>query len=91
MPADYAIIDTFNAHGKQYEVRLSSTMSDCEIRVFHDDRPANGYCYRVSFENKFDLKVLTGQDMVKELARIAKDDVIERRYEQLLDALKSTL
>lgn len=90
MNGNYEIVERFKAHGKHYEVRLSSTGTEYELRVFCDDRPANGYSYRVSLENQCDLKVMNGQDMVKELAKIARDDVIERRYERLLDALKET-
>ncbi len=41
-------------------------------------------------KKQHDLKMMKGQDMIKELARIAKDDVIEQKYERLLDALKET-
>ena len=82
------VIDNFAVNGKQFEIRLSRVGDAYEIRAFQEGSPANGFSYRVSIENQHDLKVLAGMDMVKELSRIAKEDVKEQRYEKLLEALK---
>jgi hypothetical protein len=83
------VIDNFTVNGKQFEIRLSLVGDAYEIRAFDEDKPANGFSYRVSIENQHDLKVLAGMDMVKELSRIAKEDVKEQRYQKLLEALEN--
>jgi hypothetical protein len=45
------------------------------IRVFQGDHPANGYSYLIALNPHPDLKILAGQDMVKELTMVAKGDV----------------
>ena len=84
------VIDTFQAHGEDYEIRLSGGGSELVVRAFFNDRPANGYSYHVTLETAHDLGVLAGQNAVKELAKVARSDVIEQRYEKLLQVLKTT-
>ena len=54
------------------------------------DHPANGYSYLIALNPHPDLKILAGQDMVKELTMVAKGDVEQQRYEKLVEALKAT-
>ena len=83
------VIDNFQAHDKQYEIRISSSGNSIEIRAFCEGQAANGYSYNVTLETVHDLEVVTGQDAIKDLARIAKDDVLHLRYEKFLEALKT--
>lgn len=83
------VIEKFTVDNKPYETRLSFDGHEYEIRAYHMDKPANGFSYRVKLEDQQDLKVLAGQDMLKELVRIAKDDIINKRYEGLQEALKA--
>ena len=53
-------------------------------------KPANGFSYHVKLEDKHDIKILAGQDIVKELYRIAKEDIVKGKYEGLPEALKFT-
>ena len=84
------VLETFAANGKQYDIRLWFSRGEYVIRVFQGDHPANGYSYLIALKPHPDLKILAGQDMVKELATIAKGDVVQQRYERLVEALKTT-
>ena len=73
------VVDTFQANGKQYEIRLAQNGNEIKVRAFQNSKPANVYSYSVTLEVTHDLKVLAGQDAIKELVRIAKDHVIQQR------------
>jgi len=83
------VLETFAANGKQYDIRLWFSRGEYVIRVFHGDHPANGYSYFIALKPHPDLKILAGQDMVKELTMVAKGDVEQQRYEKLVEALKA--
>ena len=82
------VADKFTAGGKDYEIQVQCTGRELDVRAFHNGQPANGYSYHVTLETAHDLSVLAGQDAVKELIAIAKNDVMEQRYERLILALK---
>ncbi len=82
------VVETFTAHGKNYEIHIQLTGQELEVRAYGNGQPANGYSYHITLETKHELSVLAGQDAVKELIAVAKNDVIEQRYEKLLQALK---
>jgi hypothetical protein len=85
------VVKKFKAHGKDYEIRLIlGQNNEFVISAFHGGKPANGYSYRVALNTAHDLKVLVGQDAVKYLITLAKDDVVQRRYEELLEAIKKS-
>ena len=69
------VLKTFAANGKQYDIRLWFSRGEYVIRVFHGDHPANGYSYLIALNPYPDLKILAGQDMVKELTMVAKGAV----------------
>jgi len=78
----------FEAHGKTYEVRITLDGADLCVRAYQSGRPANGYSYHVDLETGHDFKLLKGKDAVNELVRMAKEDVIQKRYERLLALLR---
>jgi hypothetical protein len=42
------VLETFDANGSKYEIRLSSNGTEFEIRAFNASGPANGYSYHVT-------------------------------------------
>lgn len=94
MVNDVDIVNEFNFEGCHYKIKLyeiKNSMSDtvCELRVFSDDNnPANGYSYRVAFDGQVNMNVLKENDLIKELAENAKNDVLTKRYERLIEAIK---
>lgn len=81
------IPENFTANGKDYEIQVKCDGQELEIRAYHAGHPANGYSYHITLTTAHDLKVLAEQEAVKELIYIAKNDVIEQRYEKLLQSL----
>jgi len=65
----------FNAHDKDYEVRVVFDGMTFRLRVFLDGRPANGFEYSVTMEKAMDMKSITDVDAVAELVRVAEEHV----------------
>ena len=82
------IVDKFNADGKDYEVRLETTGDGLTIRVFHKGEPADGYSYSITLDTAYDYKFITSQDAVKDLISLAKNNIIEHKYENLITAIR---
>jgi hypothetical protein len=81
----------FTANEKNYEVRLTTDGATVRLRAFAKDegKPANGYIYSVDINTIHDLKVLAEIDVIKALIKTAQDDVIQKRWENLLLAIES--
>lgn len=82
------IIEKFTTNGKDYEIQVNFYEQELKIKAFYDGQPVNGYSYQVKLDKVYDLKILAEKEEVKELVNIAKNDVIERRYEKLIQSLK---
>ena len=80
----------FSFEGREYEIRVVSDGATIHVRAFHKGKPANGYSYQVDLMTAFDLKKLMVCDAIKELVDSAKNDVTERRWERLIEAMKAT-
>ena len=78
----------FDFEGKQYQVRVISDGVTIYVRAFADNKPANGYEYRVNIMTSFDLKRAMGLDAIKDLVVSAMDDIRLKRWEHLLEAIK---
>ena len=78
----------FSFEDKEYEVRVVSDGATIHVRVFHEDKPANGYSYQVDIFTAFDLNKLMGFDAIKDLVESAKEDVRKKRYERLLKSME---
>lgn len=81
------VIKKFTANGKPYEIRLIADQGNITVRAFTGDKPANGYSYNVTFETACDISAIAGVDAVRELVKIAEEDVVKQRYEGFLNAL----
>lgn len=77
----------FEFEGKQYQVRVVSDGVTIYVRAFLDNKPANGYEYRVNIMTSFDLKRAMGFDAVMDLVESAKEDIKLKRWEHLLKAI----
>lgn len=84
------IVKKFTVKDKAYEIQLTYDGYEFKVKAFSGKKPANGYSYNVTCSTADDLKVMAGQDAIKELIRIAMDDVVQKRYEGLVKAIKSS-
>lgn len=66
---------TFLHNGKQYEIRIASDGYSVFVRVFLDNKPANGIRYEVSLSTVFDASKAAELDLVKELVSTAEADI----------------
>ena len=78
----------FSFEGKDYQVRVVYDGATIYVRAFCGHRPANGYSYQVNIMKALDLKKLIGLDAIKEFIKSAQDDVKEKRWERLLEAVE---
>jgi len=84
------IKEVFKANGKDYEIRIISDGATIRLRAFDKTgKPANGYTYQIDVTTNNDLKMIAGQDGVKEMIKFAKDDVAKKRWEKFLEAVKA--
>ena len=74
----------FPHEGEEFEIRITSDESKTEIQVFSGEEPANGYTYSINH----DLKRELNSNSLKDLVEIAKNDVINKNWERLLEAHK---
>lgn len=81
----------FTANDKNYEIRLTCDGATVQLRAFDKEtgKPANGYLYSVDINAVHNLKVLAEIDVIKDLIKRAKDDVMQKRWERLLHAIES--
>ena len=80
----------FEFEGKTYEIRIVSDGWKTRIRVFLNNKPANGYEYSVELPIIIDAK--RGKlpfDPKEELIKNAENDVKEKRYERYLEAVNN--
>jgi hypothetical protein len=78
----------FTFEGKDYEIRVISDGSTTYIRAFLGNRPANGYTYQVAMPVAFDFHRTFNVSAVQHLIDTAKQDVIEKNWERVLEAIK---
>lgn len=80
----------FEFEGKEYQIRVISDGATIYIRGFCDGRPANGYEYRINVTTAFDLKKLIRFQAITHLVELAKDDIRNKRWDRLLEAIATT-
>lgn len=78
----------FSFEGKAYEIRVISDGVTTHVRAFLDGVPANGYTYQVSFPVTFDFERHFGIPAVGHLIDSAKQDITDKSWERLLEAIK---
>lgn len=65
----------FTHNNEKYEVRIISDGYSVFVRVFKDNRPANGLRYEVTIETIEDASNVVGIDLVRDLISTAQSDV----------------
>lgn len=76
---------------KNYEVRfwLQDDDETYTVKVFLNNKPANGYNYNVSIEDVNDSKKgKFPQDLLKDLIDLAENDIKEKKWEKYIENMK---
>jgi len=81
----------FEFENNDYQIRIYSNAWDFEVKAFLNDKPANGYSYRVSLPTAIDLRMALELDAIQMLVEDAKRDVVEKTWERYVDAYIATL
>lgn len=71
----------FNHEAKEYEVRILYDKSNIKIAAFSDNYPANGFRYQIIIPKNVDVNNLLDLDHFKNFVDLAKNDIIENRWE----------
>ena len=72
---------------KNYEIRVLYDDKTVNVVAFLNNHPANGFRHQIKIPKKFNLNKVLETEVVKELVDISKSDIIERRWEKLLEAI----
>jgi hypothetical protein len=72
---------------KDYEIRVLYDDATINVVAFLNNYPFNGFRHQIQVPKKFEVKRVLKTEAVKELVEIAKNDIIEKRWEKLLKAL----
>ncbi|HPS84823.1 MAG TPA: hypothetical protein PLA88_10915 [Bacteroidales bacterium] len=83
----------FTVDGVSYEIKIAlKDQSKILVRAFksNSDEPANGFCYSIGLTMNIDMTHVQGVTGLQTLIGIAKDDVINRRWDELEKTLKNT-
>ena len=84
----FEVVERFSFDGKDYEIRTMSDGADIVIKVFCENKPANGFSYRFNIIEQADFKVLMQLDIMKTFIRIAREHVEQRHWEKYLSDLE---
>lgn len=79
----------FEFNGRTYEIRANKTAAGFCVRVFIDDKPANGFLYCIDSETEFDLNIGMRINSIDHLACLAKEDVLQKRWDAIMELSKS--
>jgi hypothetical protein len=71
----------FSNNGKNYEIRIFSDEYELAVKVFENEKQANGFRYCVTLPVAFNLNQNYGVQAMNALIEHAKNDVIEQRWE----------
>lgn len=81
----------FEHDGKEYEVRIASDGHTIRIRVFQNNKPANGYVYSVELLTQIGAKI-SGSivDPVEDLIKTAITDVKSGQWERYVAVVSAS-
>ena len=72
---------------KDYEIRVLYDDKLINVVAFLNNHPANGFRYQIKVSKYFDVKKMLETDTVNELVEKSKNDIIEKRWEKLLNEI----
>jgi hypothetical protein len=74
----------FQAHGRDYEIRVLHEDQMINIAAFLDHRPANGFRYRLMVPKTIGVDEVLKQENYLHLVEYAKDDIAQNRWQNLV-------
>lgn len=80
----------FKFEEEDYEIRVLYDEKTINVVAFHNNHPANGFRHQVKIPKYLDINQLLEADVLKELIEMAKNDIVEKRWEKLLNELSES-
>ena len=74
--------------GENYEIRVLYDDQRINVVAFHNNHPANCFRHQLKIPKDIDVKKLLGTDAVKDLVEISKNDITQKRWENLLSVIR---
>src|SRR5690606_33148820 len=75
----------FIYENNEYEIRVFNVGWEIIVKVFFNNKPANGFSYSVSLPTAFDLADVTETDIVKVFKDRAKSDIENKIWQKYVD------
>ena len=69
---------------KDYDIRVLYDDRNINVVAFLDNHPVNGFRHQINVPKKLDVKELLEKEPVQELIEMSKADIVEKRWERLL-------
>lgn len=73
--------------GKDYEIRVLYDDTKINVVAFFNNHPANSYRHQIILPKKCEVKKILEKDAVTRLVEISKDEIVEKRGEELLKTI----
>jgi hypothetical protein len=75
--------ESFKWEDKTYEIRVLYEDSLINVVAFFNNYPANGFRYQILIPKDADIQVLLKGKVYVHLLDMAKNDILEKRWERL--------
>ncbi len=76
----------FSFEERIYEVRVYYDDKKVNLLVFRDNYPANGFRHQIKIPKKSSPHSFLENRVIEELVQVAKQDIMEKRWERLLES-----
>jgi len=73
----------FSFEEKEYEIRIYYSDILINVVAFYNKYPANGFRHQIKISKKLSVNKLLEKDVINGIVEISKNDILERRWEQL--------
>ena len=80
----------FTFENKNYEIKIFYNNTLITIVVFHNNYPVNGFRHQIKISKNHQVKELLNRETIDEIIEIAKKDIVEKRWERLLQVPATT-
>ena len=67
-------------NNENYEIRVLYDDRLINVLAFHNNHPANGFRHQIRLPKNGNVKEILKQEIVGELAEIAKNEIVENRW-----------
>ena len=74
----------FTFENKDYAIKIFYNDTLITILVFYNNYPVNGFRHQIKVSKNHAVKELLNRETIDEIIEIARKDIVEKRWERLL-------